>query len=99
MDDGSWIVGIVGLDMDKETAKLAARQVGLAMLSTIKKNIGSFNKIKRVNRHAHEPEGQSPVSRRSPGADFCTGDQSDHVFRTAGTSAQGSRRDPRAPSH
>lgn len=47
-DDGSWIVGIVGLDMDKEAAKLAARQVGLAMLSTIKKNIGSLDKVKRV---------------------------------------------------
>lgn len=47
-DDGSWIVGIVGLDMDKETAKLAARQVGLAMLATIKKKLGSLNKIKRV---------------------------------------------------
>lgn len=47
-DDGSWIVGIVGLDMDQEAAKLAARQVGLAMLSTIKKNIGSLDKIKRV---------------------------------------------------
>lgn len=47
-DDGSWIVGMVGLDMDKEEAKLAARQVGLAMLATIKKNIGSLDKIKRV---------------------------------------------------
>lgn len=47
-NDGSWIVGIVGLDMDKETAKLAARQVALAMLATIKKNIGSLNTIKRV---------------------------------------------------
>ena len=47
-NDGSWIVGIVGLDMDKEAAKLAARQVGLAMLATIKKQLGTLNKIKRV---------------------------------------------------
>jgi enamine deaminase RidA (YjgF/YER057c/UK114 family) len=47
-NDGSWIVGIVGLDMDKEAAKLAARQVGLAMLATIKKKLGSLDKIKRV---------------------------------------------------
>lgn len=47
-NDGSWIVGIVGLDMDNETAKLAARQVGLAMLATIRQSLGSFNKIKRV---------------------------------------------------
>lgn len=47
-NDGSWIVGIVGLDMDKEAGKLAARQVGLAMLATIRQSLGSFNKIKRV---------------------------------------------------
>lgn len=47
-NDGSWIVGIVGLDMDKEAAKIAARQVGLAMLATIRQSLGSFNKIKRV---------------------------------------------------
>lgn len=47
-DDGSWIVGIVGLDMDQAAAKLAARQVGLAMLATIKKNLGSLDKVKRV---------------------------------------------------
>lgn len=47
-NDGSWIVGIVGLDMDNEAAKLAARQVGLAMLATIRQSLGSFNKIKRV---------------------------------------------------
>lgn len=47
-NDGSWIVGIVGLDMDKEAGKLAARQVGLAMLATIRQSFGSFNKIKRV---------------------------------------------------
>lgn len=45
-NDGSWIVGIVGLDMDKEAAKLSARQVGLAMLATIKNKLGSFNNIK-----------------------------------------------------
>jgi enamine deaminase RidA (YjgF/YER057c/UK114 family) len=36
--------------MDMEEGKLAARQVGLAILSTIKKNIGSLNKVKRVIR-------------------------------------------------
>lgn len=47
-NDGSWIVGIVGIDMDNDAAKLAARQVGLAMLATIKKQLGSFDKVKRV---------------------------------------------------
>ncbi len=47
-NDGSWIVGIVGLDMDKDAAKLAARQTGLAMLATIQQAIGSFDRIHRV---------------------------------------------------
>lgn len=46
--DGSLIVGRIGVDMDMEEGKLAARQVGLAMLATIKKTIGSLDKIKRV---------------------------------------------------
>ncbi|GAA4466042.1 RidA family protein [Nibrella saemangeumensis] len=47
-DDGSRIIGKVGVDMDADEAKLAARQVGLAILSTIKANLGSLNRIKRV---------------------------------------------------
>ena len=46
--DGSLIIGKVGVDMDAEEAKLAARQVGLAILATLKENLGSFTKIKRV---------------------------------------------------
>jgi enamine deaminase RidA (YjgF/YER057c/UK114 family) len=47
-EDKSLIVGRIGKDMDLETGKLAARQVGLTMLATIKANIISFDKIKRV---------------------------------------------------
>lgn len=47
-EDGSLIIGRIGVDMDMEEGKLAARQVGLAMLATIKANIGSLNKVKRV---------------------------------------------------
>jgi len=47
-NDGSLIIGRIGADMDQEAGKLAARQVGLAMLSTIKANIGSLDKVKRV---------------------------------------------------
>ncbi len=47
-EDGTLIIGRVGIDMNKEEAKLAARQVGLALLATLKQNLGSFNKIKRV---------------------------------------------------
>jgi hypothetical protein len=34
--------------MNMEEGKLAARQVGLAILATLKENLGSLNKIKRV---------------------------------------------------
>lgn len=47
-EDGSLIIGKVGVSMDKEEAKLAARQVGLAILATLKANLGSLNKIQRV---------------------------------------------------
>lgn len=46
--DGSLIIGRIGLNLDIDQGKLAARQVGLAMLATIKANIGSLNKVKRV---------------------------------------------------
>jgi len=47
-NDKSLIIGRIGKDMDMEQGKLAARQVGLTMLSTIVANIGSLDKIKRV---------------------------------------------------
>lgn len=47
-DDKTLIIGRIGADLDQEAGKLAARQVGLTMLSTIKANIGSLNKVKRV---------------------------------------------------
>ncbi|RFS18572.1 RidA family protein [Emticicia sp. C21] len=46
--DGSLIIGRVGDDIDIEAAKLAARQVGLTILTTIKAKLGSLDKIKRV---------------------------------------------------
>lgn len=48
LEDGSLIIGRIGADFDLDQGKLAARQVGLAMLSTIKANVGSLNRVKRV---------------------------------------------------
>jgi enamine deaminase RidA (YjgF/YER057c/UK114 family) len=48
MSDGNLIKGRVGKDMDLEEGKAAARQVGLAILSTLKTNLGNLNRIKRV---------------------------------------------------
>ncbi len=47
-NDGTLMTGKVGKDLDKEQGKIAARQVGMAMLSTIKTQIGSLKKIKRI---------------------------------------------------
>jgi enamine deaminase RidA (YjgF/YER057c/UK114 family) len=47
-EDGTLIIGRIGEDMDMDQGKLAARQVGLAMLATIKANLGSLDKVKRV---------------------------------------------------
>ena len=47
-DDGSLIRGRIGETMSIDEGKLAARQVGLAILSTLKTNLGSLDKIKRV---------------------------------------------------
>ncbi len=47
-NDGSLIIGRIGDDMDIEQGKTAARQVGLAILATIKANLGSLDRVKRV---------------------------------------------------
>lgn len=46
--DGTLIIGRVGDDLTTDEGKAAAQQVGLAILATLKKNLGSLNKIKRV---------------------------------------------------
>ncbi|HRH60656.1 MAG TPA: RidA family protein, partial [Chitinophagaceae bacterium] len=43
-----FIVGKIGDTMNADDGKLAARQVGLSILSTLKANLGSLTKIKRV---------------------------------------------------
>ncbi|WP_337043699.1 RidA family protein [Emticicia sp. 17c] len=46
--DGELMVGRVGSEVDIEAGKLAARQVGLTMLSSLKVHLGSLSRIKRV---------------------------------------------------
>ena len=46
--DGSLIKGRIGKDLDLEQGKLAARQVGLTMLSSIQSHFGRLDNIKRV---------------------------------------------------
>lgn len=46
--DGSKIIGKVGQDLSDDEGKLAARQVGLTLLATIRQNVGSLNRVKRV---------------------------------------------------
>lgn len=46
--DKSLMIGRIGADIDIEEGKLAARQVGLSILSSIKAHLGSFNRVNRV---------------------------------------------------
>lgn len=48
MADGSLMKGRVGEDMDQQAGYDAARQVGLTMLSTLRKHLGSLDRVKRV---------------------------------------------------
>ena len=46
--DGSLMIGRVGDDINEDQGKLAAKQVGLTMLSTIQTHYGNIDNIKRV---------------------------------------------------
>ncbi len=46
--DGSPITGKLGKNLSDEEGKIAARQCGLAILTSIKDHLGGFDKIKRV---------------------------------------------------
>ena len=46
--DGSAITGKLGKDLNEEQGKAAARQCGLAILTSIKDHFGSLDKVKRV---------------------------------------------------
>src|SRR5690349_8595115 len=46
--DGSNILGKVGKDLSVEQGYMAARQTAIAILSTLKAEIGDLNKVKRV---------------------------------------------------
>jgi enamine deaminase RidA (YjgF/YER057c/UK114 family) len=46
--DGSSITGKLGKDLNEEQGKIAARQCGLAILTSIKDHFGSLDKVKRV---------------------------------------------------
>ncbi len=48
LPDSSLIIGRIGDDLDIDQGKAAARQVGLAILSTIRTQLGSLDRVKRV---------------------------------------------------
>ena len=47
-EDGQYIKGKVGTDLTIEQGYEAARQTGIVILSTLKKEIGDLNKVKRI---------------------------------------------------
>jgi enamine deaminase RidA (YjgF/YER057c/UK114 family) len=46
--DGSLITGRVGFSLDLDDGKAAARQVGLAILATLRAELGTLNRVRRV---------------------------------------------------
>jgi enamine deaminase RidA (YjgF/YER057c/UK114 family) len=46
--DGSLITGVVGRDLSLADGALAARQVGLAILATLRAQLGSLDRVQRV---------------------------------------------------
>jgi enamine deaminase RidA (YjgF/YER057c/UK114 family) len=48
MPDGSMICGKVGSDLTEEQGKRAARQVGLAILATLKSQLGSLDRVDKI---------------------------------------------------
>jgi enamine deaminase RidA (YjgF/YER057c/UK114 family) len=48
LNNKTLITGRIGRDMDMEQGKLAARQVGLTILSTIRTHVGDLDSVKRV---------------------------------------------------
>ncbi len=46
--DGSLVTGVVGRDLDLAAGRDAARQVGLAILATLRSELGSLDRIKRI---------------------------------------------------
>ena len=46
--DRTTITGVVGKDLTLEAGKAAARQVGLAILATLRDKLGSLDRVKRV---------------------------------------------------
>lgn len=45
--DGTMITGKVGADLSEQEGNLAARQVGLTMLATLERHLGSLDRVKR----------------------------------------------------
>ena len=48
LPDGTLILGKVGAELSLEQGQQAARQVGLAILSTVRATLGSLDKVKRL---------------------------------------------------
>ena len=46
--DGTLITGVVGRDLTLEEGRAAARQVGLAILATLREQLGSLDRVRRV---------------------------------------------------
>lgn len=85
-NDGTLIRGTVGNELNQEQGKMAAQQVGLAIVATLTHNLGTLDKIKRVikvlgmvnctkefEKHPYIINGCSELFRTIWGEDFGVG--------------------------
>ena len=48
LGEGNYLTGRVGADLDLEAGKAAAKQTALALLATLRSELGSLDRVKRV---------------------------------------------------
>tara|TARA_Y100000389_G_scaffold200443_1_gene240866 strand:+ start:64 stop:528 length:465 start_codon:yes stop_codon:yes gene_type:complete len=48
LDDGTFAKGVVGKDLDLETAQIHAQRCGLAILTALKAEIGDLNRVQQL---------------------------------------------------
>ena len=89
--DKTLITGRVGADLDLPAGKLAARQVGLAILATLRAELGTLDRVKRVISQRVDQLAETPEQQGKPLVGELAGFRS---IRAVGRSGLTDRRRP-----
>ena len=85
--DGSWITGKVGVELDTDEAREAARVTGLGLLATLRRHLGSLDKVGRVVKVLGMVNSTTDFVEHSSVIDGCS-DLLAEVFGDAGRHAR-----------